>query len=202
MGTDYSKCTDSEIWQKVSNDDISAFTYIYNAYADDLFRYGQKYAIPLDVIEDLMQETFIKIWELRKDIFIRKSIKYYIFSTFRREAGIKMNGRMNFNALADVKDIKYCVQSIQEILIENERLNYTQESIRRSMEKLTEREREALELRYLYDMSYKEISALMGVTVPALYNLVSIALKSIKEDLTMTDISKILVMLQFFINFF
>lgn len=56
-----------------------------------------------------------------------------------------------------------------------------------SLDNLSKRQKEAIYLRYIQELSYEEISELMGIQVPFLYNLIFKGLRSMKYYLSSSD---------------
>ena len=90
--------------------------------------------------------------------------------------------------------------SFQEILIENQITHESSRKITSALDNLSNRQKEAIYLKYLQNLSYDEISELMGIKVPSLYNLVLKGLKSMKQFLTSSDFTAKAVVLFGFIN--
>ncbi len=162
---------DNELWKLIAKGNQEAFAYIYTAYSKELYRYGYKFTLDSDVIEDVIQDVYVHIWELKKCIFIQKSIKFYLFSSFRREL-IKRNTIAHKNdSLDDFHSDILWQASFEEVLLENQITLESGNKITKALENLSARQKEAIFLRYIQELSYEEISILMGIQVPSLYNL-------------------------------
>jgi len=75
-------------------------------------------------------------------------------------------------------------ESFQEILIENQITLESSRKINSALENLSARQKEAIYLRYIQSLSYEEISGLMGIQIPSLYNLIFKGLNSMKHFLS------------------
>ena len=60
--------------------------------------------------------------------------------------------------------------------------------VEKAMQNLTEEQREVITMRFIHDMSYKEISETLGKREDAIRQLQSRALKILKENLNKKDI--------------
>src|SRR5690554_2694263 len=88
----FGKFDDPKLWKLIAKGNQEAFAQVYNVYAKDLFTYGHKFTLDADLIEDVIQDVFVHIWESRNSLTIQKSIKFYLFSSFRRELIKRING--------------------------------------------------------------------------------------------------------------
>ncbi|GAB4107708.1 RNA polymerase sigma factor [Echinicola sediminis] len=174
--------TDEHIWFLVKESDEAAFTFIYEKYADDLFRYGQRISSDFDLIEDAVQDVFISLWQNRHKIAISDSVKFYILKSFKRELLLKIKKKGKFKIIPENNFCQTVGESHQEQLIQKETQEGNLALLDLSMKDLTNRQREALHLRYIENLSYQEISAIMGIEVSTIYNVIFRAIKELKRD--------------------
>ncbi|KEO74265.1 RNA polymerase sigma factor [Anditalea andensis] len=180
----YKELNDAQLWHLIASNDRTAFSYVFRIYSKDLFRYGQKFSQDKELVEDVIQDSFLELWHNRDKINIISSIKFYLLTSFRRELVRRMvNLRKNEN-----------LESIPETMFETshlENLVDVQEEkdaeLHKAIGELTERQKEAIYLKYFMNLSYEEIAVMMQMQVPSLYNLVMKAMKSMKQGLTTKD---------------
>ena len=63
------------LWKKFLKGDKEALSLIFRIYFDDLFSYGMKLSNSAEIVEDSMQDMFMKLWKNRSNIFPR--VFYY-----------------------------------------------------------------------------------------------------------------------------
>ncbi|WP_162417183.1 RNA polymerase sigma factor [Cyclobacterium roseum] len=180
---------EAELWQLVANGDQKAFDYVYLSTAKDLYKYGFRFTLDKEMIKDVLQDVYIHIWESRKILSIHKSIKFYLFSAFRRELIKRVNSACKFETIDDYHSKISWEQSFQEILEENQISLDSGHKLSRAIDALPLRQKEAIYLRYLQELTYDEISELMGVQIPSIYNLIFKGIKSLKAVLSPSDFS-------------
>lgn len=190
---------DAELWQLVAKGDQGAFDHVYFSTAKDLYKYGFRFSQDKELIKDVIQDVFIHIWEARNGLHIQKSIKFYLFSAFRREVIKRVNSACKFETI-DEYHSKVCWElSFQEILDENQISLDSAHKLTRAIDGLPLRQKEAIYLRYLQELTYDEISELMGVQIPSIYNLISKGIRSLKAVLSPSDFStKVLILFSFY----
>ena len=75
MLSDYSKASDEKIIKAVIQGDTQAYGELYKRYLDDIYRYVYYRAVNHLEVEDLIQEVFIKAWE----VILKNQPKKYNF---------------------------------------------------------------------------------------------------------------------------
>ncbi|AKP50596.1 RNA polymerase sigma factor [Cyclobacterium amurskyense] len=183
----YEQLSSYELWGLIKSTDQEAFAYVFTTTSDDIFKYGQKFTKDCDLIEDVIQDVFVHLWESKSTLSIHSSIRFYLFSAFRREIIRRLKENQKQQVLEDHHTSAAWQDSFQEILIENQITQESSRKISSALDNLSNRQKEAIYLKYLEDMSYDEISELMGIKVPSLYNLVLKGLKSMKQFLVSSD---------------
>ncbi|NHE59568.1 RNA polymerase sigma factor [Cyclobacterium plantarum] len=189
---------DIELWKLVADGDQTAFDHIYLTHAKDLYKYGFRFTQDTELIKDVIQDVFIHIWESKNVLFINKSIKFYLFSCFRREVIKRVNVACKYESIEDYHSKISWEVSFQEILEENQISLDSTHKLSRAIDALPLRQKEAIYLRYLQELTYDEISELMGVQIPSIYNLIFKGIKSLKTVLSHSDFTSKVIFLFFF----
>ncbi|WP_373523015.1 RNA polymerase sigma factor [Aquiflexum sp.] len=174
---DINTINDFELIELISKGNHKAFDILYNKYSDVLFRYGKKLTQNQSLIEDCIHESFLKIWDNRERIKIEYSLKFYLLKIFKREVIKEVSKNKNSVSLESEAFNYQWEQSFLEILTENQIMLESNENIKMAVNLLSDRQREAVFLKYIEGLSYEEVSKLMDIQVNSLYNLVSKALK-------------------------
>ena len=183
----YEQLSSYELWGLIKSADQEAFAYVFTVTSDDIFKYGQKFTKDCELIEDVIQDVFVHLWEIKSTLSIHSSIRFYLYSAFRREMIKRLKENHKHQALEDYHTSLAWQDSFQEILIENQITQESSRKISSALDNVSNRQKEAIYLRYFQDMPYEEISELMGIKVSSLYNLVQKGLKTMKQFLTSSD---------------
>lgn len=64
---------------------VDAYKNIFDLYYKPLCLFAKKYVLDLAIAEDIIQELFMKFWELRNEIQLKTSVKSYLFQSARNE---------------------------------------------------------------------------------------------------------------------
>ncbi|WP_186756178.1 RNA polymerase sigma factor [Echinicola salinicaeni] len=180
---------DNKIWRRISDGDRDALANIYNAYSKDLYKYGFGFTKDEDLIQDVIHDVFVHIWNLRKTITIQKSIKFYLFTSFRREIIKTVNEQYKRESLDDYHAKFLWEESFEELLHKHQIISESGVKINEALENLPLRQKEAIYLRVLEDLDYEDISELMGVQVPSVYNLIFKGIRTLRNTLDLRKVA-------------
>jgi RNA polymerase sigma-70 factor (ECF subfamily) len=78
----HSTDTDKYLWDMIKADSVDAFNEVYNRYWDLLYRITLRRLHIKEIAEEIVQDTFIILWEKRHDIEI-SALKQYLFAITR-----------------------------------------------------------------------------------------------------------------------
>jgi RNA polymerase sigma factor (sigma-70 family) len=173
-----------QLWKSIVKGNDEAFALIYRKYSLDLYKYGHKFTIDSNLIEDVIQDTYVRIFELRKTLVIRRSIKFYLFSTFRNEIIKRVSLSYQMDSLTEYHDKMAWEASFEQMLEDQQIITESKTKLNKALEALPPRQKEAIFLRYIQSLTNEEIAELMGIKIPYLYNLISAGLKTLKTTLS------------------
>lgn len=172
--------------QKWMKGDHQGFTELYDEFADKVYRFiyfkvGDFHA------EDLVELTFLKVWEARDSYKPTKSsFKTWLFTIARNvvidfyranKESLSLDDAVNVQ-IAEVEGPKHRAhQSIEK------------QGMKEALQELDEHYREVITLRYLEDLNYGEISDLLGKTESSVRVLHFRGLKKLKQILKDGDYS-------------
>ncbi|MEL7147283.1 MAG: sigma-70 family RNA polymerase sigma factor [Bacteroidota bacterium] len=154
----FSSSSDNENWKKFCAGDEAAFAYIYRKHVQALFNFGYQLNGDRDLTRDIIQDVFIKLRFSKSKVRI-KSIKSYLFKCFYNEWIKCAKVSQHRTNLADER--LAVTVSFEDKMVEcqigEERLAY----LRKALETLTFRQRQAVTLFFYEGMGYEQIAEAM-----------------------------------------
>lgn len=160
--------------------DIQTFRNYYDTYYEQLCCFLNFYTQDVAVIEDVIQEVFLKLWE-NKDCLEITYIKTYLFRAAKNRVLNHLRDEENrhqllenwFNQQQEEKKYKDCfdVEALAKL-------------VNQAVEQLPDRCREIFYLSRKEELSYKQIAERLGISVKTVETQISIALKRIREILS------------------
>lgn len=175
--------TDKEKWDHFRRGDDFILSLIYTENSRLLYQYGLKFTSERTLVEDTIHDLFCDLLRNRKTIGTTDHIRFYLMKSFRRKLVRKIN---NENRYSDIKtdDLAFNIRySVEQDFIKKENREKILKELSDAIENLTPRQKEAIYLRYSQDMDYDKISLILDMGIEASRNLVSRAVKSLKETL-------------------
>ena len=190
--------TEQEVWDEFRYGDEGALKFIFNTYYKLLFNYGHRFTPDDYIIEDVIQDLFVKLWADRADIKETASVKNYLYKAFRRRLIRKLDYApkiMSFPAAEE--KIQFDIElGHDHLMINSERAQRIQQNLAAALDKMTPRQREVIHLRYFEEMEFEEIADVLQLSTKATYKLLYRAIDALKKNLPRFDYLVILSLLE------
>ncbi|HPG05410.1 MAG TPA: sigma-70 family RNA polymerase sigma factor [Saprospiraceae bacterium] len=166
------------LWLRFKQGDSDAFEQLYQENLDGLLRYGHHFTPQTELIEDVIQELFVDLWQRKANLgdtdsprkYLCASLRHRLYRTLKKNAKTASEDEIPFDMSWDWED----APSSEE--------RYAQ--VESALEQLSHREKEAIYLRYHQGLSYEEIGDIMGVQYQSLRNQVHRAIQKLRTILT------------------
>lgn len=161
---------------------IKEYKDIYLLYFDPLCKYLNFYTKDMHVIEDIVQEVFVKLWEDRMTVEISQ-YKAYIFKAARNKMLNYQRNELNRLLLLE----KWFDEQINDKDENDEafRVDRLVDEIFRVVDDLPLQCRDIFLLGKKENMTYKQIAEIKNISVKTVENQMSIALKKIRDRLSL-----------------
>lgn len=178
------KASHSEIWKQLQSGHQQALLALYDRHYIGLLNYGMKLTGNRDLTRDCITQILLRLWDSRQKLPMVENVRSYLLTCLRRElvtelkgatTRITRNNRMQ-SSMSD-SELPY-----EEYLIQSQTNEALREKLEKAFEKLTEREKELLRLRFFEDLDYDEIAAQCSITKRTAYNIIHTAIKTLKAD--------------------
>lgn len=179
------KLTDKFLWKSLKEGDINAFSVLFENYYADLHSYGLKISKSTVVTEDTLQDFFLYVYEHRENLSDLETIAPYLFTSYKRFLlrVIKKNQKLKYTDFSNENfvDIQF---TAEEIMTNQEAVIFKNKNLSLLLNKLPNRQREAIYLKYYSGLKIKEISEIMGINYQSVVNSLHKGIKSLKEEIS------------------
>lgn len=173
---------DRQLMKKMCLGDKQAFEVLFRKYFKQLTRFAYKYVHSVPVAKDLVQESFLKVWELREDLNANQSIRSYIYNTVRNKAlDYKKHQAVKRRNMPHLRLVKESSIKMDDEIFEDPDFV---ERVQKAVKKLPERAREVYLLHRSEGLTYKEIAEVMGISVKTVETHMTRALKKLRDSLS------------------
>ncbi len=169
------------LWRKFCRGDYSAFSELYRLLFPGLLAYGCKIGGDYEMAEDVIQELFLKLYQNKVKLKDDEKLRVFLFRSVKNGIYTQLERSARQQQLPNVpEDFK------QDFMVDEDYLGSQEEDIRQKVRSiikgLTPRQREVVYLRFIHEMSYEEISGIMGINLQSAKNLLSRTVVSIRKS--------------------
>ena len=171
-----------DIWQKFTEGDDDALSSIYFEFFDKLLNFGMKYTSDRFMVEDCIQNLFVDLLKNRQSRKPVHHLKFYLTKALRNQMLYEHRKVKKLVPIDKFGETEFKITySIEKSLIANETDEVRSRFLKMAVEKLSDRQKEALYLKFNCGFDYSQISELMDINIESARTLIYRTLKSIKE---------------------
>lgn len=183
FSTDKSGGEEQDLLKGFLAGDNQSFSRIYKKYVNELFAYGMGLGFDREILKDAIQDVFYKFHENKKNLKEVRNVKYYLFRMLKNMLlDIHRSGKIQTDDISDY-ELSFSIKTtVLDDMITNEEQSALQTKIDNLLLTLTNRQREAVYLRFIQEMEYEEIGKLLNMTPEASRKLVSRAIKRMRTE--------------------
>lgn len=181
MNTRITDLTDTELLQRIQQDDVHAFETLYLRLWEPLFVFAVKRLGSEDDAEDVVQEVFASLWARRHSLQIRDSFEGYLFSAVRYKV-IDQAAAMLQNP-AKLEFVEECLLPAVNNVSEGMHLNELQEVLKQEVSSLPDKMREIYLLYIEQHRSVTDIARVLSLSEQTVRNQLGLARGRLKKSL-------------------
>lgn len=170
-----------KLWNDFIKGDNDAFGLIYNKYVQSLFRYGCHFAADRDLVKDCIQDVFLDFQHYRSSMPTTCNIKAYLFKSLKHKIIKALNKVKELSSIENENSsFHYCV-SFEDEIVAGETERHLNSLVSQAFAKLSQRQKEAIYLKFVSGLSYEEIGDILQVNYQSARNLVFRSLEKMRE---------------------
>lgn len=158
-----------------------AFNELFHREYGNLCRYALSYMQDESLAEDVVQDTFIKIWEQKKDLIASAEIRFYLITAVRNNCISAIRKQKT----AKVHFTEETPEPEPEVFItrrqHNEQADEQARKIKEALALLPPKCKEVFLLIKMQGMSYKQAAEALNLSVKTIENQMGKAIKTLRE---------------------
>jgi RNA polymerase sigma-70 factor, ECF subfamily len=174
------------LWSKVKRGNIKAFETLYKSYFSSLCLYCYGLIPDEEIVKEIVNDVFLKIWDKRGDIDIQHGVKPYLFRCAHNACldhlRLKKNTRQN-QIIGISDNLRELADPDEEYIFQQLALKGLEKDVTASIDKLPDKCREIFILSRYELLSYTEIYERLNISVNTVKTQISRALDSLRENL-------------------
>ena len=159
-----------------------AFTMLYNLYADRLYSFALVQTKSKQMAEDVVQDTFLKLWNNRTNLNCYGNVQALVFTMARNliiDAFRRQVANIDIEAYFKLQEALPSTASPEESLYFNE----TKEHLEQAKAKLSNKECKIYEMSREQDMPIKKIAQTLNLSPQTVKNYLTSTLKVFRSQL-------------------
>ena len=161
--------------------DITAFEMMFKTYYQPLCNYAYSFVHERDEAEEIVQTTFLSVWEKNDNLAIHTGVKPYLYAMVRNAAlnVLKHEKIKQQHATVELAVAERSTESVTRTVIASE----LEVHIYKALNKLPEQCRLVFKLSRFEELKYAEIAEQLNISVKTVENQMGKALKIMREQL-------------------
>jgi len=164
----------------------TAFKVLYNDYYRRLFYFAKEYVIDEDEAHNLVQDTFLQLWERKEFLNEDSNLKSLLFVITRNNClnhlkHIKVRQKFIEKSQSTIIELGLNYQALEKLSLEHDTLKELEEIIANAILALPDRCAEIFKLSRFEGKSNKEIATILEITEKAVEAQITKALKKMRE---------------------
>jgi RNA polymerase sigma-70 factor (ECF subfamily) len=177
--------------------DITAFEMLFKTYYQPLCNYAYSFVQDRDEAEEIVQATFMSVWEKRDSLSIHTGVKPYLYAMVRNASlnVLKHEKIKQQHVVGEMAVAERSVESVSRTVMASE----LEGRIYTALDKLPEQCRLVFKLSRFEELKYAEIAEQLNISIKTVENQMGKALKIMREQLK-DYLPLLIVMINGFLN--
>lgn len=170
--------SDEILWSLYLKGDKQAFDQIYRRYHPLLLNYGCRLSHNQDLIQDCIQNLFMKLMSKSRKLSDTPSVKGYLFKAFRNNLLDSLEKEEKHSEFIFIDEIPETFHATTE---EESALKEDISNLSLAYKELSAKQKEILYLFYIKGISHKEIANILGINYQSSKNRLSQSLVQLRR---------------------
>ena len=160
---------------------MAAFSQLYNLHINVLFNYGLKLTIDKELLKDCIHDIFVKLYTKKDELGTIDNLRSYLFISLKNKLCDELRRRMYMSDTA-VEEVSISTPTdVEDDYMEEEQRKNEFSLVRRLLDQLSPRQREALTLYYIEEKKYEDICEIMNMNYQSVRNLMHRGLTKLRS---------------------
>lgn len=174
---------DTEILTLLRTDRAVGFRMLFDAYYMPLCLFSVQMSDDFDASEDIVQSFFVRFWEEELHEKVDTSLRSYLFTSIRNNTlmHLRKQGRIDSLALSESQVDDDTLRSLLYEDSTEEELREREHQLYLALQQLSAGERQAIEKVVMDELSYKQASSEMGISINTLKTHLKRAMRKLRS---------------------
>jgi RNA polymerase sigma factor (sigma-70 family) len=169
---------DTTLWTSFLAGDEQACDQLFLRYYDVLYRYGLRLTGEGELTKDSIQSVFQQLWQRRTSLRSVAAVGPYLLTALRRQLARDQQAQRRQDEIASAYEVEFEVQYTPE---DFDLPEARYQLLLAALEQLSNRQREAVYLKFFDGLSYEQSAEVMALNVQSARNLVHQGIKAMRQ---------------------
>ena len=175
--------SDITLWNQLRSGDEEAFSSLFERYYSTLVNYGKTLMTGEDRVKDCVQDVFVDIWSYRHKLNEAIVVKAYLLSSVRKRIARLHHREHIFSNIKHIDSLEFLFDfSNEDRLIADETTAKKVEQLNKSINQLSDRQKEAIYLRYHQVLTVEQVAEVLNLNYQSTKNLLHRAILQLRKD--------------------
>ena len=175
--------SDIALWTQLRLGDEEAFSSLFERYYSTLVNYGKTLMTGEDRVKDCVQDVFVDIWSYRHKLNEAIVVKAYLLSSVRKRIARLHHREHIFSNIKHIDSLEFLFDfSNEDRLIADETTAKKVEQLNKSINQLSDRQKEAIYLRYHQVLTVEQVAEVLNLNYQSTKNLLHRAILQLRKD--------------------
>ena len=178
------QASEKQIFSKLKKGDREAFIEAYDLYVDEIYRFVYFKVSDQEEAQDLTSAVFLKAWNYIQENSLKdvKTLRALFYKIARTSVIDHYRKKSNFqNISIDNKDIPINIPDDKQNVLEKMKISSDVESVQAKLNELKGEYKEVIVLKFINELSIKEISNIVNKSNGNVRILIHRALKVLRD---------------------
>ena len=176
---------DQYLWNELLQGCEKSFAALYQRYFMDLYRYGLKVGDNREVVKDCIHDLYVDLWNKKNQLQPVANVKQYLLVAVKRRLINQFHRSKKVSTQGIIEDHDTLISLSRESeIIDIQTVKEKRDRILKALNLLTERQQKAIRLKFYHNYSNQEIASALAIDINSTYNLMSKAMKRLRNSLT------------------
>lgn len=177
----------------------NSFSIIYNHYVDILYSYGLHLGFEEEVCKDAIQDVFYKLYISHEKLKHVENHTAYLFKSFKNRLIDLTRKKDKTDNIEAAEESFFIDVTVLDNIIDNETAGLLQKKVENMLNQLSDQQREAVYMRYMLELDYKEISDLLEIKAESARKLIYRAMEKLRYQIKVEKSDRELLIILFLI---
>lgn len=165
--------------------DNDIYVLLYDVYVDMLYAYGRGMGFEKEELRDAIHDVFLNFITRQTKFDNVHNLRYYLLRSLRNKLiDMKRTSLVSCQFDESSEPEMYLTVSIDETLADRERVAALKSRLENMLNELSSKQKQAVYMKYMLDMDYEDIAAVLDVTPHAVRKFVSKGLANLRRRKT------------------